>query len=173
MRSKTKTLILTGAVALAGAGAFGGAATVNAATSNSTSLAAAMATKFGLKQADVQAVIDAQHTDRQAQHHQALEARLDAAVTAGTITADQKTKVLAKIKEFTATHQANRDAMQDKTMAERRAAMEADRASLQQWATDNKIPENLLTMDGSKGRMGNGSMGGHGRMGGHGMNSND
>ena len=153
-------MMLTGAVALAGAGVFGGAAAVNAATSGGTSLAAAIATKFGLKQADVQAVIDSQHADRQAEHQAAFEARLDAAVTAGTITADQKTKILAKVKELEATRQANRDALKDKTMAERRAGMEAERTSLKQWATDNKIPENLLMMGGLGGHMGHGPMGG-------------
>jgi len=154
-------MILTGAVALAGAGAFGGAAVVNAATSNGTSLATAIATKFGLKQADVQAVIDAQYASRQAERLQTFETRLDAAVTAGTITADQKTKVLAKAKELEAARLANRDALQSKTPAERRATMEADRASLKQWAADNKIPENLLLKGGLRGHMGNGPMGGH------------
>jgi len=172
MRSRTKTMLLTGAVALAGAGAFGAVA-VNAATSNGTSLASAIATKFGLKQADVQAVIDAQHTSRQAQHEQALETRLDAAVTAGAITADQKTKILAKIKEFEATRQASRDALTSKTPAERRAAMEADRASLEKWAADNKIPADLLTPGGQWGHMGNGLMGGRGMMGGHGTDADD
>jgi hypothetical protein len=147
-------MILTGAVALAGAGAFGGAAAVNAATTGGTSLASAIATKFGLKQADVQAVIDTQKSARQADRQQAFETRLNAAVTAGTITADQKTKVEAKVKELDAARQANSAAMQSKTPAERRAALEADRASLKQWATDNKIPENLLMMGGPGGHMG-------------------
>lgn len=165
-------MLLTGAVALAGASAFGAVA-VNAATSNGTSLASAIATKFGLKQADVQAVIDAQHTSLQAQHQQVLETRLDAAVTAGTITADQKTKILAKLKEFVAAREASRDAMESKTPAERRAVMEADRAGLEKWATDNKIPADLLTPSGQWGHMGNGLMGGRGMMGGHGMDADD
>ncbi len=157
--------MLTGAVALAGVGAFGGAAAVNAATTNGGSLAAAIATKFGLKQADVQAVIDGQHSARQADRRAAFETRLDAAVTAGTITADQKTKILAKVTELQTARQASRDSMKDKTPTERKAAMETARTSLEQWATDNKIPENFLMMGGlGRGGHGPGGQGMHGLM---------
>ena len=159
-------MMLTGAVALAGAGAFGGAAAVNAAAAGGTSLSAAIATKFGLKQADVQAVIDSQHEVKQAERQKTYEAKLDAAVSAGTISADQKIKIMAKVKELEASRQADRATAPDKTPAERQAAREAKRVSLNQWAADNKIPENLLMMKGFEGRM-------HGPMGAHMMDSED
>ena len=156
-------IIAAGAVAAVGLGTFG-AMGVYAATATGTgqSLAQAIATKFGLKEADVQAVIDTKHDAARADRTKAYEAKLDAAVKAGTITSDQKAKILAKRTELEAARTAARDSFKDKTEAERKTAMEAERAALTKWATDNKIPENLL-MFGGRG------MGGHGMYGGHGM----
>ena len=111
-------------------------------STNGTSLVDKIATKFNLKKADVQAVFDANKSEKQAEHTADVSARLQSLVDKGTITADQKAKIEAK-------------------QAELKTEREAERTALQKWATDNGIDAKYL--------MG-GDMGGHGGM--HGDNTN-
>ncbi len=109
-----------GVVALAG---IGFATVHKALAANATSLSDAMATKLNVPSADVQSAIDAfktqKKTDMQAAQRTKYSDKLTAAVTAGTLTADQKTKLLS---EF--------DSVQTK--------VEALHTQLQQVATDAK-----------------------------------
>jgi hypothetical protein len=127
-----------------------GVGVVSAATSTTTtgdgqsSLITKIATKFGLKEADVKAVFDEDRTAHQAERQAQVEKELTQLVTDGKITADQKTLILNKAKEVQAAREANRDTMMSKTDAERKAAMDAEKTALEQWAKDNGISTDYL-----------------------------
>jgi hypothetical protein len=126
-------------------GVVGLSSIASAQTSTSgTSLIDKIATKFNLKKADVQAVFDADRTERQAERLAENSTRLQSLVDKGTITADQKTKIEAKQKEL----QTKRD---------------AERTELEKWATDNGIDAKYL-MGGGMGRGGKGGPMGDGPM---------
>lgn len=160
-----KQLMIAAAVAtigLTGLSAAGIAnAETNTTTTGSTSIVDKLATKFGLKKADVQAVFDEEHAARDTDRLQNINDKLAAGVKAGTITQVQSDKLLAKIKEIQTTREANHDKMDRVTGAERKAAMEAKRTEITQWITDNKIPAEFAQLL----HMG---MGGHGGMDMHG-----
>ena len=111
-------------------------------STNGTSLVDKIATKFNLKKADVQAVFDANKSEKQAEHTADVSARLQSLVDKGTITADQKAKIEAK-------------------QAELKTEREAERTALQKWATDNGIDAKYLmggAMGGRGGHMNDGPM---------------
>jgi hypothetical protein len=148
-----KPLLIAGAVTSIAAAGVAGNALVSAQTSSSgnDSLASKIAQKFNLKTEDVQAVFDEDKAAKQADHQALVEKDLTQAVTDGKLTSDQKDKILAKQKELQAARDAERTAMAGKTEAERHAVMEAKkaemdakRAELQKWATDNGIPTEYL-----------------------------
>lgn len=127
-----------------------------------SSLVDKLASKFNLNKSEVQAVFDEDRSAREAERQQQVEERLTQAVTDGKITEEQKTKILAKLKEIKADMEANRDTMKDKTAEERKAEMDTKRTELETWANDNGIPVEYL-------RLGMGGPGGHGGPGGPGM----
>lgn len=141
-----KTYIL--ALAASTVGLLGVAGVVTAASlTKPNSLASEIATKFHLNQNDVQSVINSHQQEVQTDREQNYQARLDETVTDGKITVAQKAQILAKHQEivnFMAT-------LKDKTPADQRAAMQTEMASVRQWATDNKIPMNLLGFFGGRG----------------------
>jgi hypothetical protein len=129
----------------------------HAATSSSTNqegIVDKIAAKFNLNKADVQKVFDEDRTAHQAQHQQKMKERLDQAVKDGKLTQAQEDKLIAKQKELEASRQANRDAMKDKTKAERKTAIDADRTAFKQWLTDNGIPAEYDMMGGRGGMRG-------------------
>ncbi len=146
MRASIKrTLAVAGVSATIGIAGISGlgvasAATTQPASGGASSLITKLAEKFNLKKEDVQAVFD----EDRAAHQQKLEERLSQAVESGKITEAQKAKIIAKLAELKAKHEANRDAMKDKAAEERRAAMQQEREDLQQWAKDNGIALNYL-----------------------------
>jgi hypothetical protein len=145
--------IVAGSLGLGGLGV----GVVSAATDTKpATLVDELAQKFNLKKADVQAVFDQHKTEMDASREQKFTEKLDAAVTKGTITSAQKDLIVKKVAELKASRDANRDAMKDKTQAEREAAMKADRDALQTWADANKIPMDLLM--GGMGGPGGGHM---------------
>jgi hypothetical protein len=79
---------------------------------------------------------DAKHAEMQAK----AEERLVQAVTDGKITAAQKAAIIAKHAEM----KAFRESLKDKTKEERKVAMEAKKAELDKWRTDNGIPEGVV-----------------------------
>lgn len=144
-----KSLLVAGAVATMGSAGILGTHLVAAATNTSNdSLVDKIAQKFNLKTEDVQAVFDQNRADKQAERDTRIEQKLSQDVTAGKITADQKDIILAKLKELQANFEANRDALKDKTPAERKTAMDALHVQLDQWASDNNIPTQYLHMFG-------------------------
>ena len=141
-----KTLMVAAAITALGiGGAMGMQGVVNAATGTSSSdpmssLVDKIASKFNLNKDDVQAVFDAQRTEMEAQRSQEVKDRIAQAVKDGKITQDQADKITAKLKEM----QANRDAMKDKTEAERQQARQQNRDDIKQWAQDNGISLDTL-----------------------------
>lgn len=156
-----KPLLVLGAVTGIGLAGVTGLGVASAAPSNSgtDSIIDRIATKFNLNKDQVAAVFEEEKAARQAEHQQKAEERLTQAVKDGKITEEQKTKILAKLEEL----KSNREAMKDKTPAERRAAMQERRASLEQWAMDNNIPMQYLHfgMGGHHGHMMGGMPGNH------------
>jgi hypothetical protein len=142
-------------VATMGAGAIGVGAAEAAQSTPSTGpmsgLVSAIATKFNLNQNDVQQVFDEQHAKLAAERQQTFVDRINAAVTAGTITQAQADKILAKEQEM----KTFMETLQGKTQDERRTAIKNQIQSLKDWAKTNNIPANLLPFGG----------GGHGRIG--------
>ncbi len=137
-----KSLIVAGAVAgmgIAGLGTAGAVSAMSGQTDGQDGLVTKIAQKFNLNEADVKAVFDANRTEHQAAMKQKIETQLSADVSSGKITADQKTKILAKIDALEAARESDRTDMKDKTDAERKALMDQKRADLQQWLKDNGL----------------------------------
>ncbi len=110
----------------------------------------AIATKFNLKVADVQAVVDQTRSTEKA----TMDAtRLAKAVTEGKLTQAQANLVTAKHAEM----KTFMDSLKTKTQAERQAAMKTYKDSLKQWATTNNIPLHFVAGHA----MGKGGMMGH------------
>lgn len=126
-----------------------------------TSIVDKIATKFNLKKAEVQQVFDQDHAARQAEREVQKKTRLDQAVKDGKLTQDQEDKLIAKQKELETQRQANRNAIQSKTKAERQADMDTERTAFQKWIADNKIPEEYAQMGGPGGHHGRGPMHGN------------
>jgi hypothetical protein len=112
----------------------------------------AIATKFNLKVADVQAVVDStMQTERAAMDTKRVQSeatRLTKAVTDGKLTQAQVNLITAKQVEM----KAFMDSLKSKTEAERKTAMKTQMDSLKKWANDNKIPAQFLM--GGRGHMG-------------------
>lgn len=135
-----------------GGGSFAMAA--NSTTDSGSSLADKIATKFNLKSSDVQAVIDQDHQDRDAQRQADFKAKLAQAVKDGKLTqeqADHITGVRGEIDTLRSTG-SSRD-LDQSTRDQIKQKMD----SLRSWATDNKIDTQYI--------MGLGGKGGHGRGG--------
>ncbi len=147
--------------AVVGAATMAGVA--SAQTSNGT-LVDKIAARFNVNKADVQKVFDEDRTAHQIDRQQKYEARLTQAVTDKKLTEAQKTKLLARHKEFQAAMQSKRESMQadrtsmeNKTDAERQALrdqrkteMDKQRADIEAWEKANNIPSGYL-FDGNKG----------------------
>jgi hypothetical protein len=106
-----------------------------------------IAEKFGKSQDEVEAVFEEIHTEQQEQRLAALEDKLSEAVTAGTITEQQKQLILEKFAEQKAERQERREESQaDREAAreERQAEMEARRAEMETWAEENGIDLEFL-----------------------------
>lgn len=142
-----KNLMVAAAIATIGVGALGvGVANAATSTTSSTSIVDKIATKFGLKKADVQAVFDAEHTEREAAHIEVIADKLAAGVKAGTIAQSQSDAITAKIKELQTTRGANHAKFETMTDSERKSAIDATRTAVKQWITDNKIPEQFARL---------------------------
>jgi hypothetical protein len=117
-----KSLAVAGVMAAAGLTSFGalGIASAQTDSSGSDSLIDKLASRFNLNKSEVQAVFDEEKAARQAEHKADMSDRLQGLVDDGKITAEQKTLIENKIGEV-------------------RAAMEAERSSLETWADQNGI----------------------------------
>lgn len=136
------------------------------------SLVNKLATRFSLKEGDVQAVFDEDRTERRQEMQLRMETvlndRLDAAVSIGKITKEQKSLILAKHEELQKQRETDRESWQSKTPEERRTAMLELRTELEAWAKENNIDAAYIMGEG-RGMMDRGDgMGWGGRHGGMG-----
>ena len=164
-----KGVIAAAAVATVGVAGLTATQAVLAATDSTdnpeSSLVDKLATKFGLNKSDVQAVFDEDHSEREAEHEAKAAERLQALVDDGTITAEQKTAIEAKIAEMKAERESERDSFKDLSADERKAKMEEKKAELDKWAEENGIDLTKLRGILMGGRGGHGPGGpGHGHM---------
>lgn len=154
-----KSLLVAATVATLGVGIMAPIAayadTGSTSTGNS-SLVDKIASKFHLNKTDVQKVFDEDRTARQAEHEQAAKDQLAAWVKDGTLTQAQADKITAKRTEIKADREANHDKFESMTNTERKAAMDAKKADLEKWASDNGIDIKYVM----PGRGGEGHMGG-------------
>jgi hypothetical protein len=97
----------------------------------------AIATKFNLKLADVQAVVDQTIATRKYQHE---ATRLAKAISDGKLTQAQADLIKAKYAEM----KTFMDSLKNKTQAERKAAIKTQMDSLKQWAATNNIPLHFI-----------------------------
>ncbi len=143
MTKLRKGLVAAAAVAVVGSAGLAATQAVSAATNDSstgqTTIVDRIASKFGLNKDDVQKVFDEERTAHEAERQAKQSERLQKLVDKGTITADQKTKIEAKIAELQSKREAERDGFKDLTGDERKAKMDAAKAELEQWANENGI----------------------------------
>lgn len=130
-------------------------------------LAAAIAQKFNLNQADVQKVFDDQRAQMQTQMKtrgaEMEKTMLAKAVTDGKLTQAQAELITAKKAELEANAASFKASLSGKTKAEVQAAMKTQMDSIKSWATTNNIPVQYLRFLGGYGHGDRGMMGrGHG-----------
>ncbi len=164
-----KQLLIAGAVAtLSTAGLLGGAAYATTQSGNNADpmggLVSALATKFNLKTADVQAVFDANKTQMDAQREQSVKDEVAALVKSGKLTQTQADKITAKRVELEKARQADRTADQSLTRDQRKAKMDAHKTANDTWLKDNGVDAQYghLLMGGGRGHGGPGGPGGDG-----------
>lgn len=156
-------LVVTG-VASAGLVGVGvaHAATSTVGTNPMSSLVDAIASKFNLNKAEVQAVFDTEHSKMEAARETDVKATVAQLVKDGKLTQPQADAINAKRAELDKEREANRTSDQSLTDAQRQAKMQERRTAMDKWFTDNNIPTayRYLVMGGGRG---------HGGPGGHGM----
>ncbi len=139
--NKLKTTAIAGILTTVGTVGLLGVSAHAATTDPQSSLADRIAKKFNLKSDDVKNVIEEEHQARQSEREAKLSERLQKKVDDGTITADQKTKLEAKLKELRtkreAEHEANKSSKP--TREDMKSKMETERAELKTWASQNGI----------------------------------
>jgi len=125
-------------------------------------IATAIAAKFNLNAADVQAVIDSTMKAELAEMEKNRPDRLAQAVTDGKLTQAQADLIKTKLAEMKTAMESQKDTMKNMTQAEREAAMKTQMKTLKQWATDNNIPKEYVMFLGrpDKGPGGNHGMNG-------------
>lgn len=128
-----------------------GAGLANAQGDHGAALVDKLAQRFNINKDDVQKVFDENRQQHQADRQKMRDDQLQQAVTAGKLTADQKTQLEAKLKDIADT----RATLKDKTPQERRDALKAKRDDLKKWASDNHLDlKTLLPHDGKHGKKG-------------------
>lgn len=169
MKTKSK-LFLSSAIGLGMLTAFLSTAqaaevVTNVKSNPMSSLVLAISQKFGLNQAEVQQVFDAERvksrTEMEAKATQALNDRLAKAVTDKKLTQAQADMIKAEV----ATLKTQFEALNGKTGQELKDGMKAIMDSAKKWAKDNNIPEQYLVPGfGGRGfghKIGMGMMMGH------------
>lgn len=138
-----KHLVAAGIVAAAATAGLLGASAANAesttATNPMSSLVKAIASKFNLKEADVQAVVDANHATMEQERENEVKQDVAQLVKDGKLTQEQADKINAKRAELQKEREANRTADQDKTAEERDKERESHKTELDTWLKENNI----------------------------------
>jgi len=171
-----KKLAVAATVLTLGIGGLGtvglASAATNTSSSNGSSIVDRLVSKFGLNKADVQAVFDEEHTEREAERLTRLQEKLATAVSDGDITQAQSDKIVAKYKELQAARDANRDVMQDLSDDERKAKMDEEREAFKTWMDENDIPQEYARLIHMGGHIHGGPRGHMGLEGGSNSSSN-
>jgi hypothetical protein len=111
-----------------------------------------IAQRFGLNEAEVEAVFDEDRSERQAEMQARFADRLIQAVSDGEITEAQKQLILDKHEEMQTERETEREQFRNMTAEERRSQMQVHRQELETWAETNGIDmENLFGFGGPKG----------------------
>jgi len=151
-----KTNIIAGALVVTTLGLLGSFTLTKAHAENSDyqskSLIQTIVEKFNLNSDEVQKVIDEYRSVKHEDRKSALEDRLSYLVYKGSITEDQKSKILAKFDEI----KSKSNDFWKLTKEERKTRMEQQREELQKWASDNGIDEKYMFMLGHGGNFGEG-----------------
>ncbi|MBP9826996.1 hypothetical protein KBC99_00785 [Candidatus Saccharibacteria bacterium] len=142
-----KKLALIGALSLAAVTIIGVGSVSAAQNHDQTSIVDKIASRFNLNKADVQKVFDENRVERHEAMKDRQAERLQKAVDAKEITAEQRDKIVAKHEELS----TFRDSLRDKSPAERKEAMKSKKAELETWAKANAIPEKYVMPLGGKG----------------------
>jgi polyhydroxyalkanoate synthesis regulator phasin len=136
-----KSLLVGGVLGTVGLSSLVGIGAVSAASSNNgrSDLVDKIASTFSLNKDDVQKVFDEERTAHQAERKAKVSARLQKLVDKGTITAEQKTAIEAKLEEMRAKREAEHGTMKDLTPAERKAKRKQNKAEMEAWAKQEGI----------------------------------
>lgn len=108
-------------------------------TTPKQSLIQEIASKFGLNVSDVQSVFDSHKAQMHTQMEAKEKARLDKLVSTGKLTAAQEQLILDKRKELETKRQQDAANFKSMTPAQRKAAMDAQKTDLENWAKQNGI----------------------------------
>jgi hypothetical protein len=149
-----KSMLLAGAITTLGAASAIGLSTVSAASSTNgeQTLVDKLASRFNLNKDEVQKVFDEEHATHQAEREAKLEERLSQAVKDGKLTEEQKTKIIAKLKEMKSEMKIERGTLDDGAKEELHKKMEERHAELEKWAKENNIPMEYLRPTGGHGK---------------------
>ena len=145
MNTLSKSLIVATIVGTVGAGTLATDAIANAESGTSTStspvssLVDKLASTFNLDKTNVQEVFDSQRTEMETARAQRVSDRLDALVTAGTITSAQKSAIETKLAELKKEREANKDDMKDMSDEERKSKMDEKRTEMESWAKEQGL----------------------------------
>lgn len=147
---KKHLLVMTFAVTLVLLGTYTVSRAYAADQTAQDTLVSRIAEKFSLNKADVQAVFDQFHSERQTAKEAKYEEYLSGLVKNGKITEAQKTLLIAKRQELLAKAQTDRSQFQNLTPEQRKAQRKAELKALQDWGTQNHIDLKYLFHAGGK-----------------------
>lgn len=121
-------------------------------TTGSNSIVSAIAAKFNLNQADVQAVFDEEHSKREAEMKAQMETKLTQAVADGKITEAQKQAILTHFTQMKE-ERLNFGEFKNLTAEQRQAKMEEKKKDMESFLSQNGLTHETLQeiMGGSKG----------------------
>lgn len=147
-----QSIAVIAAAVIIGVGTFGVSSVFAQDTTNAhpmDSLVQKIASKFNLKQNDVQAVFDEVRTERQKVMQTANEERLSQLVKEGKITEAQKQLLLQKHTEMQG---KMGERMRNLSPDEKQSQRNAKRAEMETWAKENNIDVQYLMPQGEKGK---------------------
>jgi flagellum-specific peptidoglycan hydrolase FlgJ len=135
MKSRNKVLLAgIGTATLLSGGMLAQSAFAKDSSSQST-LVSALASKFNLKQSDVQAVLDQQAQTREASQQAKEKTRLDQAVKDGTLTQAKEDLIIAKQAEI----KQRMNSLSSMAASDRKTALQQLQKDTKTWAQQNGI----------------------------------
>ncbi len=158
----SKSMLAAGVVTTIAAASVVGIGAASAQSNSDDSIVDKIAAKFSLNRDEVQSVFDEKHEEIEAKRDEKQATRLQELVDNGTITAEQKTALQAKLDEMEAKRDALRD--QDLSREEIRAQMETVSTEFEAWATEQGIDLKAIRPVGMSMGMHMGHGGHHGEM---------